>query len=273
MKHAIAVCSHKGGVGKTTVVMNLGLAFADLGIPVTLLELDTQGSFSASLLAEDGLEKGLAGVIYEQADIDEVIVKTKVPGLNILPIGNTSPMQTTDIEFRLAEENVLSDIINHILAGPSSIVLCDFPPGFGSLVQAALSVVNHVLVPIQAEPLALRTVGRLLSGIEEIRSNENPSLSLLGLLLVMVDTHSDSSTSVLTSTWSAFDQSVVFDTMIPRREEYLKASLHGIPIAFLGKDLHPEGRRFQVLAQEILAKLTKKREGEEEDGKIFRTLL
>ena len=273
MQHAIAVCSQKGGVGKTTVSLNLALALAELGVPVTLVELDPQGSFAASLSSSKDMSKGLARVLFGQMELDEALQSTKVAGFNLLPIGDVDPDRSLDLEDRIAEDGSLDELLFQIQAETKSLVFWDCPAGFGGIVQAALRCATQALVPVQAEPLSLRSINRFLKGIESIRLRDNPKLNLLGLLLVMLEKHSEASLSVLTSAWAGLDPDVIFETVIPRRDDFLQASLHGIPIAYLSRGLHPEGQRFQVLTQEVLARLAGQAVEETDDDEAYRQLL
>jgi chromosome partitioning protein len=273
MHSTIAVCSQKGGVGKTTLTLNLGVALAELGTPTTILELDPQGGLSGSLLATDVLRTGLAQVVWGSARVAEAHHETKVPGLSLMAVGGVDPDVSLDFEDRIAEGSRLSDLLGELFTAGSRIILCDCPSGFGTVVQAGLRCASHALVPLQTEPLSLRSVERFLHGIEGIRHSENPGLKLLGLVLMMLDKQSDASISVLTATWGAFDPTVVLETVIPRRDEFLRASLHGVPVGFLAPDTHQEGRRFQLLAQEVLQRLSDRGKEEPGHGEPFRTLL
>jgi len=272
MQETLAVCSQKGGVGKTTLALNLGLALAELGVPVTVVEIDPQGCLVASLARSGDSGNGLMQFLENRAATELPLLSTKVPGFNLLPVGDLPPESELDFEDLISEGERLGEILNQTFERGSQIVLLDCPSGFGAIVQAALRHAGGVLVPIQAEPLALRGVGRFLRGIEAIQRESNPSLVLLGLVVMMLEKQSEASLAVLTSAWSAFDSEAICETVIPRRDEFLQASLLGIPVGFLGQHTHPEGRRFHTLAQEVLERLERGKE-EGEDAGQYRTLV
>ncbi len=272
MRETIAICSQKGGVGKTTLALNLGLALAELGVPVTVMELDPQGCLAASLASSGVGQRGLMQFLENRASTELPLISTKVPGFSLLPVGDLPPEGELDFEDLISEGERLGEVLEQSFSRGSEIVLLDCPSGFGAIVQAALRHAGGALVPIQAEPLSLRGVGRFLLGIEAIQRESNPALVLLGLVLMMLEKQSEASLSVLTSAWGAFDSEAICETVIPRRDEFLQASLLGIPVAFLGRRMHPEGRRFQTLAQEVLDRLEREKKGEE-DVEQYRTLV
>ncbi len=270
MKETIAICSQKGGVGKTTLALNLGLALVEMGVPTTVVELDPQGCLAASL-ARSG-QAGLMEFLENRTGGELPLISTKVPGFSLLPVGELPPEAELDFEDLISEGDRLGDVLDRTFGSGSEIVLLDCPSGFGAIVQAALRHSSGALVPVQAEPLALRGVGRFLLGLEAVQRESNPELALLGLVVMMLEKRSEASLSVLTSAWGAFDPGVICETVIPRRDEFLQASLLGIPVGFLGPRMHPEGRRFQALAQEVMDRLQEGKK-EAEDAGQYRTLV
>ncbi len=270
-KPAVALVSQKGGVGKTTVALNLGLALAQLGRSTTVVELDPQGSIGSSLLKPRSDYRGLAEILAGTAAVEEAAIPTKVAGLSLLPVGLVEPFEISRFEAALSA-GPLPGVLGQVHAAGSDIILCDCPSGLGTATLAALSSVSHVLLPVQAEPLSLRSVEQVLEVLDRIRDTSNPELALLGLVLSMFDTGCDASLSVAQATWQSFDPAAVFETVIPRRRVYLEASLHGVPVGYMGGGRHPEGRRFHMLGQEVLHRLEPRAE-EVPDGGPVQTLL
>jgi chromosome partitioning protein len=108
---------------------------------------------------------------------------------------------------------------------------------------------SFVLVPLQAEPLALRSIGQVLRVIEHVQQQENPALRLLGILPTMVELRRDTSLNVMGTVWSELDG--VLETVIPRAEAFARASELGLPVSFMGGRTPPEARRFELLVDEI----------------------
>lgn len=268
----IAVCSQKGGVGKTTLSLNAGLALAQIGVPTAVIELDPQGNLASSLLKDDEFTGGVASILSGANTTDEVTIATKTSGLWLLPAGVIEPAANLAFEGGISAGAGLEAILSDLHAKGCRVAIFDCPSGFSRIPQTALQHATHVLIPVQAEPLALRSVVRLLRGIEQIQKSENPDLALLGMVAMMFDRQSNASASVLQETWKSFDASLVFETVVPRRRVYLEASLRGVPVGFMNGGRHPEGRRYQTLAQEILQRLDVTDE-EAEIGEPIETLV
>ncbi len=269
---SVALVSQKGGVGKTTVALNLGLALAQLGKQTTILEVDPQGSLGSSLLQPLAAHSGLAQIMAGTTTVAEARLQTKISGLSLLPAGEVDPFAVPRFDDLLREAGGLSRILDELHGSGSEIVLVDCPSGLGAISLATLSSVSHALVPLQTEPLSLRSVELVLAGLERIRDSSNPHLTLLGLVLCMFDRGSEASLSVVQAAWQHFDPKVLLEVVVPRSHAYLEASLHGVPVAFMAKGRHPEGRRFTMLAQEVLDRLLPKEE-EAPDGGPTQTLL
>lgn len=270
-KITIALCSQKGGVGKTTLALNLGLALSRLDHQVTILELDPQGSLGASLLQERKAYAGLVEILLGSGDIEDARVLTKAGGLSLVPIGEVGLDRLGELESALAAPGRLAAMLQGLQHFGTEVVLLDCPSGLGAVTMAALGAATHALVPLQAEPLSLRSVELVLGAIDHVREHGNPGLVLLGLVLSMFDRASEASLAVAQASWQSFVAEAVLETVIPRDRIYLEASLHGVPVGFMAQGKHPEGRRFSLLAEEIVDRL----EGPQEvhDGGPIQTLL
>jgi chromosome partitioning protein len=252
MSHRIVLTSSKGGTGKTTTALNLAVALAERGRNTIVVDLDPQGAIGLFLAKEDSDWGGLAEVMITGASPKDVLMATSLPTLRILPRGRIDPVDTCEYELQLHNGDVLSKTLDAIEEDVDFIVI-DTPSGLGPVTRAALAVGRFALLPLQAEPVAFRTMSQTLRVIDHVQRHENPSLQLLGILPTMVQLDSDPSLNVMSAVWSGFGG--VLDTVIPRSEVFTEASELGIPLSFLGGRTRPEARRFTLLSDEIEARI------------------
>ncbi|MBN1947886.1 MAG: AAA family ATPase [Bradymonadales bacterium] len=248
MTNSIVLVSAKGGSGKTTTALNLAVAFADKGRSALLLDLDPQGSIGLSLARNDTEWAGLAEYLMGQATLDQVIIRTKQEKLSILPRGRLDPTDVCEYEKALHSSQELGALLDQ-LEDRYDYILIDTQSGLGMVTRSAMAVSNYVLVPLQAEPLALRSVSQVLRVIEFVQREENPTLTLLGILPTMVDLGHAASRNVMSTVWSEFEG--IFDSFIPRAQVFVRASEKGLPISFMSGRIPAEARRFDMLAAEI----------------------
>lgn len=244
----IGVVSQKGGVGKTTVCLNLGLALAERKNRVLLVDLDPQGGIGLALARGEQEWAGLAEILMGQVEPQQGIIHTKLPTLSILARGKLDPADAAEFELEIQSPGLLGKILGDI-EKDFDYVLMDTPGGLGLISRAALNVANFALIPFQAEPLALRSIGQVLRVVERVRATENPNIELLGILPTMVDAMNDYSKVATWTVWSGF--AGVLDNFIPRSEVFSKSSHLGLPVSFLGGMIKPEARRFDALAAEV----------------------
>ena len=256
----LVIASQKGGVGKTTVSLNLSVALAERGRRTLLCDLDPQGGVGLSLAKGDEDLAGLADLLMERVAPDAALLRTKLPGLSLLPRGRLDAADVCEFEQALYSPGVLEGALARVEGGADLVVL-DTPSGLGLITHAALAVADFVLVPFQTGSLALRSVGQVLRAVEHIRSRENPRLRLLGILPTMVEKAEAGSLAVLGELWNGFP--AVLDSIVPYARSYARASERGLPVGFLAGRTSPEARRFALLAEEVET-LIARAAGEEE---------
>ena len=271
MARRLAIASQKGGVGKTTVALNLAVALADRGRRTLLADLDPQGGIALSLAKGDTELPGLAELLMNEADPSEVVMVTQLPGLSLLPRGRLDPADVASFEAELSTSGALDRALSRA-EGDADIVILDTPSGLGRVTSAGLSAADFVLLAFQTESLSLRSVGQALRVIEHIQSTENPRLRLLGILPTMVERDRPTSLAVLGEIWNGFPDAL--ETIVPRAEAFARASELGIPVSFLSGATTPEARRFDLLADELEARMDRLRGMERVDeAKPSRQLL
>ena len=262
--YVIAIASQKGGVGKTTISLNLGLALARAGNRTLILELDAQGSLGLSLGLPDRARPGIAEVLTGAEPLEAVLTRTRDPQLHVLCVGRVDPTTVSGFEEVLTRAGVIPGLLEK-LTGEFDIVIVDCPAGLGKVTTRAIEAATHVLSPLQAEPLALRSVGQLLALIDRIRAEKNPGLQILGVVLSMFDRKTAASLEVAETLWTKFPGGIILDTIIPRDETFLEASLRGSPLLLMSKRAPPLSRVFDQLASDVMDRIEPPGDRKEED--------
>ena len=165
----LAVASQKGGVGKTTVSLNLALAFAKAGYRTVLADTDPQGAVGFSLPSARE-SRGLAGYLTGGSTLEDVLIRTRFEELSLLPVGPMNPQDARAFGEYLADGTRLERLAE-ALAPDTDLLLYDTPCGFGGVTMGVLRNADGVLSPLQAEPIAMRTLPQLLETIGYLRQD------------------------------------------------------------------------------------------------------
>jgi len=232
MKKIISVINQKGGVGKTTTVVNLSTALAQLGKKILVIDLDPQGNATTGLgKSNNESEKNIYKVIIGQSALKNCIQKSSVENLDI--IGSNVNLSGLEVETANDPNRafLLKEIFkekNQDLLDVYENIFIDCPPSLSLLTVMSLVVADELLVPLQTEFFALEGISQLVKTIERIKINLNPALEIRGILLTMFDKRNKLSTQVDDEARKYFKEKV-YKTVIPRNVRLSEAPSHGVP--------------------------------------------
>jgi len=232
MKKIISVINQKGGVGKTTTVVNLSTALAQLGKKILVIDLDPQGNATTGLgKSNSESDENIYKVIIGQSDLKSSIKRSCVKNLDIVG----SNVNLSGLEVETANDPNRAFLLKEILTEKNKDLLnqyenifIDCPPSLSLLTVMSLVVADELLVPLQTEFFALEGISQLVKTIERIKINLNPSLVIRGILLTMFDKRNKLSTQVDDEARKFFKDKV-YQTVIPRNVRLSEAPSHGVP--------------------------------------------
>ena len=249
----IALCNQKGGVGKTTSTINLGAALAEFGRRVLLVDFDPQGALSVGLgVQPHQLDRTAYNLIMEPGvNIDDILLKTGVPGMDLLPSNIDLSAAEVQLVGEVAREQTLARVLTPIVPD-YDFVLIDCQPSLGLLTVNALTAADEVIVPLECEFFSLRGVALLIDTIDKVRERLNPRLKLAGILATMYDGRTLHGREVFARVVEAFGDSV-FDTVISRTVRFPETTVAGEPITTWASS-SAGATAYRTLAREVLAR-------------------
>ncbi len=229
MAKTIVIANQKGGVGKTTTTINVGALLAELNKKTLLIDIDPQGNTGSGLNANVmSFKKTIYQLLLGTAEFQEVVVKTKIPYLDLLPSNIDLSGLEIDLKDDPQKEFCLKNIIQN-LKSSYDYILIDSPPSLGLLTINALVASDSVMVPLQCEYFALEGLTQLLRIISLTQKELNTSLELEGVLLTMYDSRTKLSSQVVQDVREHFGDQV-FEIIIPRNVKLSEAPSFGEPI-------------------------------------------
>ncbi|MBL8995579.1 MAG: ParA family protein [Spirochaetia bacterium] len=251
MNRIIAVANQKGGVGKTTTIINLAAALGARDLKVLIVDIDPQGNAASGLDIDSSSILTSYDVLINEKPAHEATVQTRYKNVSLLPANQELSGAQIEMVNMIARESRLKKALE-VVVNDYDYILIDTPPSLGLLTLNALCAAESVFIPIQCEFYALEGISQLLKTIKLVKQNLNPLLMIEGVCLTMFDSRTNLSKEVMENVVAHFKEKT-YKTIIPRNVRLSEAPSHGQPISVYSPE-SVGATAYEKLADEFLEK-------------------
>lgn len=267
----VALASQKGGVGKTTISVNLSFSFAKRGWRVLLVDADLQGGVGFSLTERAKEAQGyydllLAGDEISKATLEQTIIETRLPELSLITRGSRDALDAMlqDSHQGGTLEERIGSLHSMLEEQEYDLILYDTPTGVGAVTMGVSSQVDYMMVPERPDPLCLRSLPQILRMIAAVRSGSRADGGprLAGFVLAISDPEDPTSLQDQKEFRDLLPADMVFETVIPEHRDFREASRKGVPVAMLRQRPSASSLVFDQLAAEAEERMFLYEEGE-----------
>jgi chromosome partitioning protein len=256
MSQTIAICNQKGGVGKTTTTLNLGVGLSRQGKSVLLVDADPQSDLTASLgWNGDALENSLGRLMYLATQEYKPIVKDTIihhpEGVDLIPSNLDLSSMESQLVNAMSREKVLSNLLKDVKKD-YDYILIDCMPSLGMITINALTAADSVIIPVQAQFLPAKGMTQLMKSIDMVRNHTNEKLQIGGIVMTLVDNRTNLAKDVTDKIRTQYGMHIrIFDTQIPVAVKAAEASKAGMSIFAYDNDSKP-ARAYEQLTKEVM---------------------